>query len=86
MQVLCLQVATAAGDYQLDLFHLLMCLYKSHKSFLLQWAATAKSILEVQLSFAAFLRVFSLVNSGFTYQQGLSLQDYNMEKLHADHS
>jgi len=40
----------------------------SHKSFLLQWAATAKSILTVQPSSAAVQRVFSLVKSGVTGQ------------------
>ena len=54
---------------------------------LLQWATTvlAKSILSVQLSSAAVLRVFSLVNSGFTYQQELLLQDCNNGEA-SDHS
>jgi len=48
MHVLCLHVAIAAGDY---LSSNLMCY--SGGSLLLQWAATAKSILAVQPSSAA---------------------------------
>ena len=42
--------------------------WNSHKLLLLQWTlTTTKSILSVQSSSAAVQRVFSLVNSGFTY-------------------
>ena len=50
--------------------------WKSHESVLPQWAITAKCILAIQPSSAAVERVFSLVNSGFDYQQEQSLQDY----------
>jgi len=63
MHILCLQVAIAAGDYPSSN---LMCY--SDGSLLLQWVATAKSILAVQPSSAAIQGGLSLVNSGFTYQ------------------
>ena len=73
MHVLCLQVAIVAGDYPLDLFHLLMChssgTVTGHFCCNGQLLRT-KSILAVQPSFAAIQRVFFLVNSGLTYQQG----------------
>ena len=56
-----LQVGILAGDYPSS-FYVLQW-WNSHKPFLLQWAATAKSILAVQPSSAAVQRVFSLVNS-----------------------
>ena len=50
--------------------------WKSQESVLPHWAAIAKSILAVQPSSAAVERAFSLLNSGFSYQQEQSLQDY----------
>jgi len=60
---LCLQVAIVAGDYPSSSYVLQW--WNNNKPLLLQWAATAKSILAVprQPSFAAVQRVFSLVNS-----------------------
>ena len=57
MHVLCLQVAIAAGDYPPSN---LMQWWNSHKIFLLQWAATAKSILAVLPSSTAIQREFSI--------------------------
>ena len=65
MNSLCLDVAKAAGDYA---YFNLMC-YSGGTvttSYMLQWAATAKSNLAMQPSFAAIQKGFSLVNSGFT--------------------
>ena len=56
-----LQVAIAAGDHPSSN---LRCY--SGGFLLLQWAATAKSILAVQPSFAAIQRRLSLMNLGFT--------------------
>ena len=39
-------------------------------------ATTARKVLAVQPSSAAVERAFSLLNSGFSNQQGSSLQDY----------
>jgi len=50
--------------------------WNNHELILPNWGTTAKSILTVQPSSAAVERVFSLVNSGFSYQQEQSLQDY----------
>ena len=73
----------AAGDYPLDLCSIFLCaaVVEQPQVTFLQWAATVKSILTVQPSSAVVQRVLSLVNLGFTYQQG---QDYiyiYMEKL-----
>ena len=57
-----LQVAIAAGDYPLDLFHLFMCY--SGGSLLVQWTVTAKNILAVQPYCNS--KKIPLVNSGFT--------------------
>jgi len=76
MQFLCLQVATAARDYPFDLFHLLMCnsggAATSHFCCNEQ-PLPIKSILAVHLFSVAVVRIFSLVDSGFTYQQGLCI-------------
>jgi len=56
-----MHVAIAAGDYPSSN---LMCY--SGGSLLLQWAATATSILAVQPSSVAIQRGLFLVNSGFT--------------------
>jgi len=70
MYVSWLRVTKAAGDY---LSSNLTCMCYSGGSF---WAASANSILVVQPSSAAIQRGLSLLNSWFTWQQGLSLQDY----------
>ena len=61
MHVLSLQVAIVAGDYPSSSYVLQW--WNSYKSLLLQWAATAKSILAVQPFSAAVQRIFSLVSS-----------------------
>jgi len=66
MHVLCLHVAIAAGDYPFSNFICYMQRWNM-QHFLLQWAATAKSILTVQpYIFCCNLKGLSLVNPRFT--------------------